>query len=216
MTDTGAMDRNLALETVRVTEAAALAASRQMGRGNERAADQAAVNAMRDSLNGLSIAGIVVIGEGPELRSLRARAPANVQLPGYQSFHVLRSYLERAAAFVYAAREDFGIVLAEAQAAGCPVIAFGRGGAAEIVGDSHSGRPRGVLFEEQTPAAVVDAVATFERRRRHITPAECRAGALRFGVERFRREFFEHVMTQWEDFKNGKSRRPPVTSLRVA
>jgi fructose-1,6-bisphosphatase II / sedoheptulose-1,7-bisphosphatase len=64
MTDNGAMDRNLALETVRVTEAAALAASRLMGRGDERAADQAAVNAMRESLNGLSISGTVVIGEG--------------------------------------------------------------------------------------------------------------------------------------------------------
>jgi fructose-1,6-bisphosphatase II / sedoheptulose-1,7-bisphosphatase len=59
-----AMDRNLALETVRVTEAAALAASRLMGRGDEKAADQAAVNAMRQSLNGLSIDGTVVIGEG--------------------------------------------------------------------------------------------------------------------------------------------------------
>ncbi|HMA13374.1 MAG TPA: class II fructose-bisphosphatase [Kiloniellaceae bacterium] len=58
------MDRNLALETVRVTEAAALAASRLMGRGDEKAADQAAVNAMRQSLNGLSIDGTVVIGEG--------------------------------------------------------------------------------------------------------------------------------------------------------
>ncbi|MEQ8356872.1 MAG: class II fructose-bisphosphatase [Kiloniellaceae bacterium] len=58
------MDRNLALETVRVTEAAALAASRLMGRGDEKAADQAAVNAMRQSLNGLEIAGTVVIGEG--------------------------------------------------------------------------------------------------------------------------------------------------------
>ncbi|HEY5598982.1 MAG TPA: fructose-bisphosphatase class II, partial [Kiloniellales bacterium] len=58
------MDRNLALETVRVTEAAALAASRLMGRGDERAADQAAVNAMREALNGLSISGTVVIGEG--------------------------------------------------------------------------------------------------------------------------------------------------------
>ena len=64
MTDTGAMDRNLALETVRVTEAAALAASRLMGRGDERAADQAAVNAMREALNGLSISGTVMIGEG--------------------------------------------------------------------------------------------------------------------------------------------------------
>ncbi len=58
------MDRNLALETVRVTEAAALAASRLMGRGDEKAADQAAVNAMRQSLNGLDIDGTVVIGEG--------------------------------------------------------------------------------------------------------------------------------------------------------
>jgi fructose-1,6-bisphosphatase II / sedoheptulose-1,7-bisphosphatase len=58
------MDRNLALEAVRVTEAAALAASRLMGRGDEKAADQAAVDAMRQALNGLDIDGTVVIGEG--------------------------------------------------------------------------------------------------------------------------------------------------------
>ncbi len=58
------MDRNLALEAVRVTEAAALAASKLMGRGDEKAADQAAVDAMRKALNGLAIEGTVVIGEG--------------------------------------------------------------------------------------------------------------------------------------------------------
>jgi fructose-1,6-bisphosphatase II / sedoheptulose-1,7-bisphosphatase len=58
------MDRNLALEAVRVTEAAALAASRLMGRGDEREADQVAVDAMRRALNGLAIDGTVVIGEG--------------------------------------------------------------------------------------------------------------------------------------------------------
>jgi len=58
------MDRNLALEAVRVTEAAALAASKLMGRGDEKAADQAAVDAMRKALNGLAIDGTVVIGEG--------------------------------------------------------------------------------------------------------------------------------------------------------
>ncbi|MES1151297.1 MAG: fructose-bisphosphatase class II, partial [Dongia sp.] len=58
------MDRNLALEVVRVTEAAALAASRLMGRGDEKAADQAAVDAMRTALNSLNIEGTVVIGEG--------------------------------------------------------------------------------------------------------------------------------------------------------
>jgi fructose-1,6-bisphosphatase II / sedoheptulose-1,7-bisphosphatase len=58
------MDRNFALEAVRVTEAAALASSHWTGRGQEKAADQAAVNAMREALNGLTIDGTVVIGEG--------------------------------------------------------------------------------------------------------------------------------------------------------
>src|SRR3546814_8615681 len=63
-TDGSTMDRNLALEAVRVTEAAALAASRWLGRGDEKSADQAAVDAMRRALNSLAIEGTVVIGEG--------------------------------------------------------------------------------------------------------------------------------------------------------
>ena len=58
------LSRNLALEAVRVTEIAAIASSFHMGRGNEKAADQSAVNAMRDYLNDLDINGKVVIGEG--------------------------------------------------------------------------------------------------------------------------------------------------------
>jgi len=64
MIDKDLMDRNLALEAVRVTEAAALAASKLVGRGDEKAADKAAVDAMRDALNSLAINGRVVIGEG--------------------------------------------------------------------------------------------------------------------------------------------------------
>ena len=64
MSQQSGMDRNLALEVVRVTEAAALAASRLMGRGDEKAADQAAVDAMRKALGALAIDGVVVIGEG--------------------------------------------------------------------------------------------------------------------------------------------------------
>ena len=64
MAENSRMDRNLALEAVRVTEAAALSASRLMGRGDEKAADQAAVDAMRQALNSLLIDGTVVIGEG--------------------------------------------------------------------------------------------------------------------------------------------------------
>ena len=63
MTTQGTMERNLALEVVRVTEAAALSASLLMGRGDEKAADQAAVDAMRAALNSVMIDGTVVIGE---------------------------------------------------------------------------------------------------------------------------------------------------------
>ena len=58
------MDRNLTIEAVRVTEAAAIAAAEVMGRGDEKLADQAAVDAMRTALNRLQMAGTVVIGEG--------------------------------------------------------------------------------------------------------------------------------------------------------
>src|SRR5207248_11463868 len=60
----GGLDRNIALELCRVTEAAGLAAARWMGRGNKNALDQAAVNAMRDRLRAISMDGVVVIGEG--------------------------------------------------------------------------------------------------------------------------------------------------------
>jgi fructose-1,6-bisphosphatase class II len=58
------MDRNLALEVVRVTEAAALSSARWMGRGNEKAAEQAAADAMRRALDGVGFAGTIVLGEG--------------------------------------------------------------------------------------------------------------------------------------------------------
>jgi fructose-1,6-bisphosphatase II len=68
MTGTGQtaarLDRNLALELVRDTEAAAIAASRHLGRGDKELVDQAAVDAMRPVLNTISMRGTVVIGEG--------------------------------------------------------------------------------------------------------------------------------------------------------
>ena len=67
------LDRNLALEAVRVTEVAALSSSLHMGRGDEKTADQAAVNAMRSFLNNLSIDGTIVIGEEERLDKMLKR-----------------------------------------------------------------------------------------------------------------------------------------------
>ncbi len=60
----GTQERNLGMELVRVTEAAALSAGRWMGKGNKEMVDQAAVDAMRSALDGVDMSGIVVIGEG--------------------------------------------------------------------------------------------------------------------------------------------------------
>lgn len=151
---------------------------------------------------------LVVIGDGPEMKRLSAKATPNVTLLGYQSFDALRDFMGRARAFLFASREDFGIVMVEAQAAGTPVIAFGRGGALEIVRGLEADKPTGVLFNEQTPAAVVEAVQTFERQEHVIDTCACRENSLRFDVTRFHREFFEHAIDQWRLFaeQSGRSR----------
>jgi glycosyltransferase involved in cell wall biosynthesis len=150
---------------------------------------------------------LIVMGDGPELGKVRSLAGKNVELLGYQPTEVLRQYLQRAKAFVFAAEEDFGIMPVEAQACGTPVIAFGRGGATETVvplGKSLSpgtGRqsPTGVFFLEQTPKSLVDAILRFERAADVFDAAAIRANAERFGRERFLSEFKGLVLSMTEE-----------------
>jgi glycosyltransferase involved in cell wall biosynthesis len=134
---------------------------------------------------------LVVIGDGPDRARLhKAAGPAvNITWCGQVSAAELGRRLRRARALVHAAEEDFGISLAEAQASGTPVIAYGRGGAVDIV--ATGARPTGVLFEPQTPDALIAAVERFEHLR--IDPLACRDNALRFGKERFRHELARAV-----------------------
>ncbi|WP_353929324.1 glycosyltransferase [Okeanomitos corallinicola TIOX110] len=107
---------------------------------------------------------LVVIGTGPEMKKLQAIANPHIQLLGWQPEEVVKSYMARAKAFVYAACEDFGIALVEAQACGTPVIAYGAGGALETVSDICAcvDTATGIFFKEQTVAALVEAVEKFE------------------------------------------------------
>ncbi len=137
---------------------------------------------------------LVVIGDGPDAARIRASAAGapNITLMGHQPFSVLKDHMQRARAFLFASKEDFGIVPLEAQACGTPVIAFSGGGAMEtIVGAATPPpepglAPTGVFFDEQTPEAIAAAVRAFEDEAAPFTPDACRANALRFSEGCFR------------------------------
>ncbi len=131
---------------------------------------------------------LVVIGTGPEMERVREVASANVTLMGYQSDEVLRQYMQRARAFVFAAEEDFGIAPIEAQACGTPVIAFARGGVLETIRGLEHEKPTGVFYPEQSVDSIVAAVRTFETHHQRISASNCRSNAERFGGERFKQE----------------------------
>lgn len=126
---------------------------------------------------------LIIIGDGHEMPRLQTLVKENVKLLGHQPDDVVTDMLNRAKAFIYIATEDFGIAMVEAQAAGCPVIAYGKGGAAEIVRDGETG----VLFHEQTAAGLVEAVHRFEGMK--LKSEAARENAARFSRGRFREEF---------------------------
>lgn len=135
---------------------------------------------------------LIVVGEGPEMERIKAKAGPNVSLVGYQPDDALRRYMQFARAFVFAAEEDFGIVIVEAQACGTPVIACGRGGVTENVVDGKTG----VFFHEQTAEAIAAAVDRFETLS--LDPTEIHEHAQRFSSERFRDSLGAHVQSAWD------------------
>ena len=138
---------------------------------------------------------LVVIGAGPEMAKVQAKATSNIQILGYQSFDVLREHLQKAKAFVFAAEEDFGIAPLEAQACGTPVIAFCKGGSFETVKDGVTG----LFFSEQSVSSIIDAVKRFETTS--FDPVAIRHHAEKFSEERFRQEFKLLVDSKWSEFQ---------------
>lgn len=156
------------------------------------------VDVIVDAFTGMRDKRLIVIGSGPEYRSVRKRAGSNVAFLGHQPDDVLLEHLQNASALVFAAEEDFGILPVEAQACGTPVIAFGRGGTRESVCDENSAAPTGMFFHTQSAPAIQDVVREFERNRHLFSAQACRANAERFCHARFRQEFMKFVTASSE------------------
>jgi len=144
---------------------------------------------------------LVVIGTGPELKQIRNLAQSNVQVLGAQPNEVVEQYMAAAKAFVYAACEDFGIALVEAQACGTPVIAYGAGGALETVRSiwQYPDTGTGIFFSTQTEAALMEAIEKFEVHHKAFQPEWIRTHAHQFAADVFSEKFLAFLHNSWQD-----------------
>lgn len=130
---------------------------------------------------------LIVIGDGPERGMLESIAQSNVHFLGRQPFQVLKDHYERASLFVFPGIEDFGITPVEAQAAGCPVIAFRAGGALETVIEGRTGK----FFDVQNAECLASAVEEFDIAT--IESKTCAAHAATFSTAVFQRRFRQFI-----------------------
>mgnify|MGYP003362376165 FL=1 len=147
-----------------------------------------------------------VAGDGPERERIAALADnvPNIILHGRVSDVEVLRMMRQARAFVFAAEEDFGIAMVEAQACGTPLIVFGRGGACDIVRDmGDAGGATGVFFDEQGADAIITAVERFESIQDRITPQACHANAQRFSQSAFRQSMSSVVEQALHEMRPG-------------
>lgn len=132
---------------------------------------------------------LVVIGEGEELAEIKKIAKANISVLGYQKEEDLILYLQSSYAFLYAAVEDFGIVLAQALSCGIPIVALKKGGSLEIADDEKYG----ILFEKQTKTDIINAVKKMHKYHSNFDKFEISLYASRFSNDIFITNFKNFV-----------------------
>ena len=141
---------------------------------------------------------LVVIGSGPDMDKIKSKASKNIEILGYQPNEILKEYMQKAKAFIFAAEEDFGIIPVEAQACGTPVICFGKGGAKETIIDGQTG----VHFEAQTVESLLEAVDYFEQNIEQFDSFVIRKNSLKFSRDRFEKEIkttIEKLYNKWRN-----------------
>lgn len=136
---------------------------------------------------------LIVVGNGPMYQELVKNKPLNVILAGYMQRSEMLRMVSKAKAFIFMPKEDFGIAPLEAQGCGTPVIAYGRGGAAETVRGIDQEAPTGVFVKDQHTQSIREAIALFESNEEKFIPEKCREWAMNFSQSRFQVEFSKKV-----------------------
>lgn len=130
---------------------------------------------------------LVVVGIGSEEKKLRSIAKNNIIFKGFSNEKDLPEYYQNAKGFVFPQEEDFGISAVEAQASGCPVIAYKKGGALDTITENKTG----VFFEEQTKESLIDAVKKFEKKK--FDKEILVSNAEKYSKERFKKEILDLI-----------------------
>ena len=130
---------------------------------------------------------LIVIGDGPERKTLENMSNNNVTFLGRQPDEIVKKYMAECKALLFPGEEDFGIVPVEAQACGRPVIAYGKGGVLDTVIDGKTG----VYFEEQTVESLKNAILKFENMK--FDKNEIRNHSLKFDEKIFMEEIKKFV-----------------------
>lgn len=141
---------------------------------------------------------LVVIGSGPDEAKIKAKAASNIELLPFQQDDELVKYMQNAKAFLFAAEEDFGITIVEAQASGTPVIAYGLGGATETVIENETG----LFFGTQNTQAIKYAVDEFEKNYDNFEPLNIIEHSETFSRSRFEKEMKSFVEVNYSEFKS--------------
>ena len=137
---------------------------------------------------------IVVIGDGQSKEAKKYAKTGLVTFTGRISDKEVADYLSKAKALLFPGIEDFGIIPVEANAAGCPVLAYKEGGALDSIEENVTG----MFFDEQTPDSLVECINAFEARENDFSDRE----KYRKHVEKFSKEnFLKHISKIIEDRK---------------
>jgi glycosyltransferase involved in cell wall biosynthesis len=134
---------------------------------------------------------LVVSGDGPDMEYLKTIAGKNITFTGFLDRADLIAHMQKAKAFILAANEDFGITSIEAQSCYTPVIALKKGGYLETVIPHKTG----ILFNEQTPESLTEAILEFETKKYTFTPQNFINNVNRFSVQEFINGFDQVVKT---------------------